>query len=450
MEDTIVAPATGTGSGAISVIRVSGPLSKKIAGKIFDNHQKLMHATMVHGKIVCGDRCIDDVMAVYFAAPKSYTGEDSFEIYCHASAPGVYDILRCITESGARAAQPGEFTRRAFLNGKLDLSQAEAVCDFIAATSDAGARAAQAQLQGGLKNKAMSFQSRLTDLLAEVQAAVEYPEEDLEFEIMQKALPLLRSLLSEINAFAKTFETGTVIKNGLLTAIAGKPNVGKSSLLNALAGHERAIVAQIPGTTRDTVEHKVSLGGILFNLTDTAGIRMARDEIERMGIMRSVDALTSAQLTLFVLDASAPLDKDDREAFSHVGGRAILVLNKSDLAPAMTETDVIGQLGDHPAVSVSALTGQGMDALRAAMAAFAGADARAAEDLLVTSARHRDLLLSAAAHIEDAIRALEAEQDMDCVTIDLNAAWTDLGAITGSTVTEEIIDRIFEKFCLGK
>lgn len=450
MEDTIAAPATSAGGGAISVIRVSGPLSKKIAEKIFDNHKKLVHAMMVHGKIVCGGRCVDDVMAVYFAAPRSYTGEDSFEIHCHASAPGVYDILRCVTESGARAAEPGEFTRRAFLNGKLDLSQAEAVCDFIAATSDAGARAAQAQLQGGLKKKVSFFQNRLTDLLAEVQAAVEYPEEDLELEIAQKALPHLLSLFDDISALAGTFEAGTVIKNGLLTAIAGKPNVGKSSLLNALAERERAIVAQIPGTTRDTVEHSVLLDGILFNLTDTAGIRAAGDEIERMGVQRSVDALSAAQLTLFVLDASAPLDESDRKAFSHVGGHAILVLNKSDLAPGLTGQEAIKQFGDHPVVKVSALTGRGMDDLRAALAAFAGADARAAEDLLVTSARHRDLLLSAAAHIEDAVRALEDGADMDCVTIDLNAAWTDLGGITGSTVTEEIIDRIFEKFCLGK
>ncbi|NLD84135.1 MAG: tRNA uridine-5-carboxymethylaminomethyl(34) synthesis GTPase MnmE, partial [Clostridiales bacterium] len=423
---------------------------KKIAEQIFDNHAKLEHARMVHGRILCGGRCVDDVMAVYFAAPRSYTGEDSIEIHCHASAPGVYEIIRCIMSAGARPAQPGEFTRRAFLNGKMDLSQAEAVCDFIAAASDAGARAAQFQLQGGMKDRVLGFQDRLSDLLAEAQAAVEYPEEDLETGIAQTAAPSLEELLGEITALAGTFCAGSVIKNGILTAIAGKPNVGKSSLLNALAGRERAIVAQIPGTTRDTVEHAVSIGGVAFNLTDTAGIRAAGDEVERMGVARSKDALSAAQLTLFVLDASAPLDRDDLEAFSHVGGRAILVLNKADLAPAMTGEDARRALGDLPSAAVSARTGEGLGALRDAMAAFAGTDARAAEDLLVTSARHKCLLDSAAGHIRDALSALRTGVDMDCVTIDLQSAWDDLGAITGNTLSEEIIDRIFEKFCLGK
>jgi tRNA modification GTPase len=241
-----------------------------------------------------------------------------------------------------------------------------------------------------------------------------------------------------------------VIKNGILTAIAGKPNVGKSSLLNALAGRERAIVARLPGTTRDTVEHPVLVGGVLFNLTDTAGIRNARDEIEEMGVRRSKAALSAAQLTLFVLDGAKPLDKDDLDAFSHLSGRAILVLNKSDLGSVLTDAEAKKALGDFPVVRVSALTGKGMDCLREAMAAFAGTDERAAEDLLVTSARHRDLLVSAGGHIEDAIHAMLAGVDMDCVTIDLQSAWDDLGMIVGNTVTEDIIDRIFTKFCLGK
>jgi len=336
------------------------------------------------------------------------------------------------------------------MNGKMDLTQAEAVCDFIAATTDTGARAAQKQLQGGLREKVDGFQERIADLLAEAQAAVEYPEEDLELSIADNATPHLRSLTAEIEELAETFVTGMVIKNGILTTIAGKPNVGKSSLLNALAGHERAIVAQIPGTTRDTVEHTALIGGIPFTLTDTAGIRATGDEIEKMGVNRTVDALSSAQLILFVLDASENLEKEDLDAFSHVGGKVIAVLNKTDIRESIKEEDVRNHLGDIPAAAVSALTGAGMEDLKAMMAAFAGADARAADGLLVTSARHRDLLVTAAAHIRDALSALDAGEDMDCVTIDLQSAWEDLGAITGNTVTEDIIDRIFEKFCLGK
>jgi len=450
MEDTIVAPATAVGVGAISVIRVSGPLSGQIARTVFDNHEKLKHAMMVHGRIVCGGRCIDDVMAVYFAAPASYTGEDSFEVYCHASAPGTYEIIRCILAAGARPAASGEFTRRAFLNGKMDLTQAEAVCDFIGATSDAGARAAQAQLQGGLKEKILSYQDRLSDLLAEVQAAVEYPEEDLELEITQKAAPYLRALSGEIEALAETFADGIVAKDGLLTTIAGKPNVGKSSLLNALAGSERAIVTERPGTTRDTVDHALSIGGVLFRLTDTAGIRKTEDEVEEMGVRRSLAALSCAQLTLFVLDASAPADQEDMDAFAHATGEKLLVLNKTDLPRRMSEEDVRTRFGSHPVILVSARTGEGIEALRLQMAAFAGTDARAAENLMVTSARHQGLLISAAAHIGDALSALAKGVDMDCVTIDLESAWADLGAVTGNTVSEEIIDKIFSKFCLGK
>ena len=449
-EDTIAAPATPAGSGAIAVIRISGSRSKEIVGRIFDKSERLAHAHMVHGNIVSGGRRVDEVMAAFFAAPASYTGEDSVEIYCHASAYGVYDILKCLTDNGVRIAQPGEFTRRAFLNGKMDLSQAEAVCDFISASSDAGARAAQSQLQGQLKEAITGLQDSLSDILAEIEAAVEYPEEDLELSIMHTAVPYLENLLAGVRKMADSYDTGRIIKEGLFVVIAGKPNVGKSSLLNALSGLDRAIVTSVPGTTRDTVEHSVSINGIAVNLTDTAGIRPASDEAEAMGVQRSVDAVASAQLTLFVVDASGEPDENDMEAYRHIKGDAIIVLNKTDAGQALTQDEAARRFGGKKTVSVSAMTGNGIDVLREALYDFAVRDKTAAEGVIVTNIRHRDLLLSAASHIEDGLNALQSGVDMDCVTIDLNCAWSDLGGITGNTVTEEIIDRIFDKFCLGK
>ncbi len=449
-DDTIAAPATSPGSGAIAVIRISGDKSREIISRIFDKSEKMKHALMVHGNIVSAGRVVDEVLAVYFKAPASYTGEDSVEIYCHAGAWGVYDILKCITDSGGRIAQPGEFTRRAFLNGKMDLTQAEAVCDFISASSDAGARAAQSQLQGQLKNTILGFQDSLSDILAEVEAAVEYPEEDLELSIVKKAVPYLSELMSEIRKLAQSYDTGKIIKEGLLVAIAGKPNVGKSSLLNALLGRERAIVTANPGTTRDTVEQALSVRGIAVNLVDTAGIRSASDEAEALGVKRSVDAVAAADLTLFVLDASKAPDGDDMEAFRHVTGNRMIVLNKTDAGQAATEEVIRSRFGAHRIIPVSALTGNGIEVLRDALYDFAVADKTAAEGVIVTNIRHRDLLNSAANHIEEGLNALAAGMDMDCVTIDLNCAWTDLGGITGNTVTEEIINRIFDKFCLGK
>lgn len=449
-EDTIAAPATPAGSGAIAAVRISGNRSKEIIGRIFDKSEKLTHALMVHGNIISEGRRVDEVMAVYFAAPASYTGEDSVEIYCHASAYGVYDILKCITDNGARIAQPGEFTRRAFLNGKLDLTQAEAVCDFISASSDAGARAAQSQLQGQLKRTISGFQDSLSDMLAEIEAAVEYPEEDLELSILQKAAPYLEELKADIRKLADSYATGRIIKEGLGVVIAGKPNVGKSSLLNALSGRERAIVTARPGTTRDTVEQTISVRGLAMNLMDTAGIRAAADEVEALGVQRSVDAVNAAQLTLFVLDASAAPDENDLEAFRHVTGKAFIVLNKTDAGSAVSEDEVRLRFGENKVLSVSALTGNGIEVLSEALYDFAVRDKTAAEGVMVTSIRHRDLLLSAASHLEDGLRALAAGVDMDCVTIDLNCAWADLGGITGNTVTEEIINKIFDKFCLGK
>jgi tRNA modification GTPase len=448
-EDTIVAPATSPG-GAIAVIRMSGSRSRDIISRLFDNHKQLSHARMVHGRILASGRVIDEVMAVCFEAPHSFTGEDSVELYCHASAFGLYDLLNVLIQNGARTAQPGEFTKRAFLNGKMDLTQAEAVCDFIAASSGAGARAAQSQLQGSLRNHLNGLQDQLGDLIAEVEAAVEYPEEDLELSIIQKTVPYLTQIRHSIQGLADSYETGKIIKDGLTVAIAGKPNVGKSTLFNALAQKDRAIVSPESGTTRDTIDTSVSINGLAINLQDTAGIRNAQNSIEAQGVERSRDALKTAQLTLFVLDASVPVSHEDTEAFEAASGNVIILLNKTDLNCALTTQKIKSCFGDYPMLQVSGITGNGIAELRNALYDFAVGDKAATEGVLITNVRHKELLAAAAASIADALQALESGMDMDCVTIDLNAAWLSLGGITGNTVTEEIIDKIFNKFCLGK
>lgn len=448
-EDTIVAPATQPG-GAIAVIRMTGSRSREILSRVFDNSKQLAHAHMAHGRIAADSRTIDEVMAVWFEAPRSYTGEDMVEIYCHASAFGMYDLVNLLIQSGARAALPGEFTKRAFLNGKMDLTEAEAVCDFIAASSSAGAQAAQSQLQGTLRTRITSLQDQLGDLIAETEAAVEYPEEDLEFSIIQKTGPYLKQILQDVQNLAASFETGIILKEGLSVAIAGKPNVGKSTLFNALAERDRAIVSPVSGTTRDTIDYSVSINGIAVNLQDTAGIRSTQDRIEAQGVERSRDAIQSAHLTLFVLDATAPVTKEDVDAFSAVSDDCFIVLNKTDVCCSVSAEQINLALGDNPVFLVSAVTGNGIAELRKALYDFAVKGRVATEGVLITNVRHKELLLSAAASLKDAIAALESGVDMDCVTIDLNAAWQALGGITGNTVTEEIIDKIFSKFCLGK
>lgn len=448
-EDTIVAQATPPG-GAIAVIRMSGGWSREIISRVFDKAGQLEHAHMVHGKIFVNSRIIDEVMAVFFEAPRSYTGEDSVEIYCHASAFGIYELLNILTQNGARAAEPGEFTKRAFLNGKMDLTQAEAVCDFIAASSSAGARAAQSQLQGNLRFSLTNLQDRLGDLIAEVEAAVEYPEEDLEFSIIQKTAPFLSDIRDTIQNLADSYETGVILKEGLSVAITGKPNVGKSTLFNALAQRDRAIVSPQSGTTRDTIDYSVSINGVAINLQDTAGIRATQDKIEAQGVERSMDALRQAQLTLFVLDASVPVSTEDMDAFRAVSGNCFILLNKCDLERVISEEQISSSFGKHPVYPVSAVTGNGIAELRRALYDFAVGSRISIESTLITNVRHRELLLNAAASLTDALQALESGVDMDCVTIDLNEAWQALGGITGNTVTEEIIDKIFSKFCLGK
>ncbi|MEG0785269.1 MAG: tRNA uridine-5-carboxymethylaminomethyl(34) synthesis GTPase MnmE [Christensenella sp.] len=448
--DTIAAVATPAGTGGVAVIRISGEDAEKVLCRVFPR-EHFAHGQMVYGSVKKAGVLLDMVMAVMFYAPKSYTGENTAEIHCHGSAVGTANILNYIIECGARPAQPGEFTRRAFLNGKMDLSQAEAVCEFISASSQAGARASLGALVGKLKSRVLVFQDGLTDALARVEAAVEYPEEDLEDEITEELLPVLKKMREEITTLKDTFAKGQIAKNGLRVVIAGKPNVGKSSLLNALVGTERAIVADVAGTTRDTIEQSVELNGISLILTDTAGIRSTDDFVESEGVKRSKNAINESKLAIFVLDGSGEITAEDELVFTALKKSEvdiIVVLNKSDACERLLEKDVKRVFGES-AMQISAKTGAGMAELKKRISDYAGCDDTAGE-VLITNERQMYALGCAAGEIGDAVSALEGGIDMDCVTIDLNAAWAHLGEITGKTVSEEIIDRIFDKFCLGK
>ena len=444
-KDTIYAPSTPSG-GAISVIRISGRDAHAVLNGVFSGDAaKMQPGMLTHGRVIKQGRDADDVMAVKFTAPKSYTGEDMAEIHCHGGRVSIAGVLQALAKTGARIAQPGEFTKRAFLNGKMDLSAAGAVMELIEATSSAGASAALRQLEGGLFERISAVQKLLTDALSIIEAGIEYPEEDIEADIKRDALPLLTDALARIRKTADTFESGRMLREGYNVVIAGKPNVGKSSLFNMLLEKERAIVTAMPGTTRDTVDDTFIKNGVLIRLMDTAGIRHGQDEAEHIGIERARAAAGKADLTLFVLDGSEGITNEDMHVFESLGTNTVVLINKSDLEQKITPEQVQEKLG-RKAISVCAVSGKGADEV---LGAIDPPEIMETQDVVITNERHASILGHAKTSLENAMEAFD-EADLDCVTIDIKEAWDALGEITGVTVTQEIIDNIFDKFCLGK
>jgi tRNA modification GTPase len=443
--ETIFAPSTPSG-GAIAVIRISGSDAHRILDTVFCCRvRQKEHARLYHGYIEhCGKR-IDEVMAVYFYAPRSYTGEDMAEIHCHGGRASLSGVLRALSENGARMAEPGEFTKRAFLAGKMDLSAAGAVMELIEANCAAGVSAALKQLSGGLFDRITAIQKKLTDALAIIEAGIEYPEDDIEADIKRDALPLIVFAKSETEKLADTFESGRMLKEGYSVTIAGRPNVGKSSLFNMLLDKDRAIVTDIPGTTRDAVDDTINIKGVPIRLIDTAGIRRNTDNVEKIGIERARKVIKNADLTLYVIDRSAGITQEDKEIFSSLGENIIIVLNKCDLLPKTSINEAKSIFGKD-VVEVCAVSGLGRDTLFVKIQPPTISDI---EDVVITNERHLRILRSAKQSLSMAIGAFDTT-DLDCVTIDIKEAWDSLGEITGMTVTEEIIDTIFSKFCLGK
>lgn len=410
---------------------------------------------MVFGKMLDAEGCVvDQGLAVRFPGPHSYTGEDSAEFHCHGSPVVLRELLDALFAAGARQAGAGEFTKRAFLNSRLDLTQAEAVVDLIDAETASAARNAAAQLDGGLRRKLEPIQDALLDITSRFYAVVDYPDEDIEDVQPEQMAQALASADRQLTALLATCRRGKVLKAGVRTAIVGRPNVGKSSLLNALAGYERAIVTDVPGTTRDTVEESVLCGGILLRLIDTAGIRDTADAVERLGVERSRKALESADLVLAVVDTSRPFSEEDAALLDMAARQKpwILIGSKADLPSASIPfvTWLAGRQAPDATVVLSSVTGEGLDHLESAVAAlFPTGDPKEAGSLL-TDRRQEE----AARRARDAVRrAREAMEDgltPDAVLTDAEEALEALGELTGRTAREEIVSRIFERFCVGK
>ncbi len=433
-EDTIYAPSTAVG-GAIAVLRVSGPRAKETA-RIFDRGFASEPGMMRFVRVQDDKEPIDDAMAVYFSAPASYTGEDMVEIDCHGGHQTVQRILGLLSGLGFRPAEGGEFTRRAFLNGKMDLAQAEAVMDIITADAEQSRKAALNQLHGSVSRAIHDVEDVLLDALSGIDAAIDYPEE-AEEDCIARLPEQLGAGRSKAERLLADGRRGRVLRDGLRVVILGRPNTGKSSLMNALAGFERAIVTDIAGTTRDVLDERLSFDGVPVRLIDTAGIREATDRAEQIGVDRALDEMRRADVQLVLLDGSAPLTAEDETLIETTenGIPRILVVNKCDLP---RQTDYAG------AISISAKTGQGLEELKREvlrLAAPQDADCNA-----ITNERHLHALEQACA----ALCSAEQAEELDCKATDIRAALQALGSITGTDVDATVIDRIFERFCVGK
>ena len=457
--DIIAAIATGHSPTAIGIIRVSGEGCFALCDQVFRAANGRPFPEQPSHKMVFGEmldaesRVIDRGLAVRFPGPHSYTGEDSAEFHCHGSPVVLRELLDALFAAGARQAKAGEFTQRAFLNGRLDLTQAEAVIDLIDAETAAAARNAAAQLDGGLRRVLEPIQDALLDITSRFYAVVDYPDEDIEDVQPEQVAEALSSAEGQLTALLATCQRGKVLKSGVRTAIVGRPNAGKSSLLNALAGYERAIVTDIPGTTRDTVEESVLCGGVLLRLIDTAGIRDTEDVVEQKGVERSRKALESADLVLAVVDGSVPLTDEDLEVLrlAAENPRWIAVFSKCDLWDTKAHSvGIIGSPAPAASVTLSSVTGEGLGDLENAVAAlFPAGDPKEAGSLL-TDQRQEE----AARRARDAVRrakdALENGLTPDAVLTDAEEALDSLGELTGRTAKEEIVSRIFSRFCVGK
>ena len=453
VSDTIAAVATPHGTGGISVIRVSGPDAFAVCDRIFRNpkgktlEQAKSH-TILYGHITDNGKNIDEVLVSVMRAPHTFTGEDTAEISCHGGITVTNAVLAAILTHGAVLASPGEFTRRAFLNGRMDLSQAEAVIDVINSPSALALDAAAHQLGGSLSREIGELRSRLLDVTAQLDAAADYPEEEIDELGEQQMAKLIADILASVRALIASADRGTLIRDGVNTVLAGRPNVGKSSLLNALADADRAIVTDIAGTTRDVIEERVLLGGVCLNIFDTAGLRETDNPVESLGVAKTEEYLQKADLILFLIDAQEGVTEDDLRIAARLDAKkTILAVNKTDLAAA---PELAGLDSRFPAVFLSAKQGRGLEQLAQTVESMFRLGAISADgSATITSLRHKQALAAAEEHLAAALAAVGAVP-ADLIAIDVTDAISALGEITGQTVSEEIVERIFSRFCLGK
>lgn len=456
LDDTIVAISTPLGEGGISIVRLSGQQALAIADEIFQGQIRPSESPTHHvhyGRTVDPDsgEPVDEVLLTVMRAPKTYTREDVVEINCHGGLLVAKRILEIALNCGARLAEPGEFTKRAFLNGRIDLAQAEAAVDLIRSKTETGLRSALSQLNGRLSAEVERLRQDLVELCSLLEVAIDFPEEDIEFTDRERLLSMVDGSLERLEGLIKSSEAGKVIREGLAMVIVGKPNVGKSSLLNALLKEDRAIVTPLPGTTRDTVEEILDIGGIPIRVVDTAGLREPQDVIELEGNRRAETYLKGADLVLFVVDGSVEIDQEDRRIAEKVRSKkAIAVVNKIDLEQRIDGWQV-GELIEAPLVKFSALKMIGLGALERAMLETIFQDGFPSTDgALVTNVRHRRALIGARNGLVRAQEALTNGLSGEFVTVDIREALDCLGEITGETTTEDILERIFSEFCIGK
>ncbi|XFO69666.1 tRNA modification GTPase MnmE [Sporomusa silvacetica DSM 10669] len=458
-DDTISAIATSIGEGGIGIVRVSGSKALVIADKLFVSKVGKQVADVLSHKVLYGDiidpdsdEKVDEVLLLIMRAPRSYTCEDIVEIHCHGGPVPLQRVLALTMKAGARLAEPGEFTKRAFLNGRLDLAQAEAVIDIIRAKTDTSLKAAIGNLSGQLSEQVKDLRHTILRMIAQLEAAIDFPEEDIEEAAATDVAKLIQAADIQLSALLATAQTGRILREGLATVIIGKPNVGKSSLLNALLREKRAIVTDVPGTTRDIIEEYVNIRGIPLKIIDTAGIRETVDVVEKIGVERARELVGQADLILVLLDSSAPLSAEDKAVLALLSDKqAIVLINKSDL-PAQLKSEEVEKYTDGRSVlRISVEQGQGLAELEQMIAdmVYSGQVSQG-EAAFVSNVRQADALGQAQGRLAEALATIAAGMPTDCIVVDLRAAWEKLGEITGDTVGEDIIDQIFTQFCIGK
>jgi tRNA modification GTPase len=458
-EDTIAAIATALGEASVGIVRISGSQVRDVVGRTFRSPSgkpvELPDGRgMLYGFVVDPLRHerIDECILLWMPGPRSYTAEDVAEYQVHGGVRVLQSVLDSVLRAGARLAEPGEFTKRAFLNGRIDLSQAEAVIDLIRAKTDMASRSALNQVRGRLSEKIQALRKQLVALQAHVEVTIDYPEHDVESDVCQMVVETGQEILNALDEMIQNAQVGQILREGVVTTIAGRPNVGKSSLMNALLRRDRAIVTDIPGTTRDVLEEYVNIRGIPFRLVDTAGIRETSDVVERIGVEKSREMVQTAELILLVLNRSEPLTPEDVELIRDTEAVSrIVVLNKADLPGAVAEEELRRLVGDSPIVTISARDASGLGALEEWMEKMVLGSSTGMADLsYMTNARQAQLLREAKSDLERAIEAASMGATLDIIAVQLQAAYASLGLVIGEEVGEDLLDEIFSRFCLGK
>jgi len=457
-DDTISAISTPFGNGGISIIRICGEKTFKIIEKIFkpvkDSGKGIKTYTMKYGHIIdpLKKEKIDEVLVSFFVKPYTYTKEDMAEINCHGGIVIAKEVMQAVLSCGARLANPGEFTMRAFLNGRVDLSQAEAVIDLINSKTTSARKASLRQLEGKLSDKIKGIRENLIDVITDIEAAIDYPEYDIE-EVSRKNIEeRLNYCIKEINILSNTYFQGRILREGIEVAIIGRTNVGKSSLLNALAKKERAIITDIPGTTRDIIEEYLEIGGVAVKILDTAGLRETTDKVELAGIERSKKAIENADLVLIILDGSEEINDQDKKILNLIKDKkTIIVINKSDLKRKLSAEKIIQVLPNRKTIEISALNEEGLEDIEEAIRELVATNQVSYDnEILITNLRHKNLTDETKKTLEEASNLVKDGMPIDVVSVVITEAANKIGEITGDTVGEEVIKNIFAKFCIGK